>query len=68
MDAKADRKKNCLIVRNLCMDDHISLSAELISALAIGLDNFAIDNECDSIKFEKTTPRGLGALMIKLNK
>ena len=57
MDAKADRKQNHLIVKNLHLDDHIKLSDQLKAALEKALTAFARNNQCESISVEKTNTK-----------
>jgi uncharacterized protein len=66
MDAKAERKKNKLIIKNLHLDEHIKLNDQLKIALETGLTTFARSNNCDSISVEKSNPASLQSMATDL--
>lgn len=60
MDAKADRKRRQLIVRNLALEASADVG-EAYTAIERGLHEFAASVDCESISFERV-PDGLRAL------
>ncbi len=58
MDAKADRKTNTLLVKNLVLDAP-DKAQDAIEQLPDALTRFAAQNLCDQFRVEKTTPGSL---------
>jgi len=56
MDAKADRKKKTLIVRNLVFEDGFDGFEEFLPHFSERLRTFAAFNNCEKVEFEKVTP------------
>lgn len=61
LDAKADRKNTSLIVKNLVIDDP-EKDADAVPLLANALQQFALQNACDTFVIEKSTPQNLTKL------
>jgi uncharacterized protein len=59
MDAKALRNQQTLLVRNLVMEPDLNITDEMCSALGAGIQDFAADNNCQHVKFDRTSPAGL---------
>ncbi len=60
MDAKADRKRRTLILRNLVLDEGVD-AARVAAPLGLGLREFAESVDCDALSFERL-PAGLEGL------
>lgn len=63
LDAKAERGKRHLLVKNLFLEGRIKVSDALIAALQDGLKRFSDDNDCDSLTVAQTSPGRLKQLL-----
>jgi uncharacterized protein YcaQ len=63
LDCKAERKTRTLQVRYLQLEPGQRVSAALIAALALGLRQFADQQQCDDIKLEQLSPATLRAAL-----
>jgi len=61
IDAKADRKKRTLLLRNVILEPDVEDWDALLPPLAEKLAAFARFNECDRIKVERTRPAKFAA-------
>lgn len=66
MDAKAERKRRTLIVKNLVFEDRADYVDHCLPDLASKLIQFAIFNNCDKTIIEKVTPAKYRQTLSKL--
>ena len=68
MDAKADRQRSTLIIRNLVMEPGTKVDDALVAALTRGLTSFTDANQCHDLQIKRCSPRELKQqLSINLN-
>ncbi len=65
LDAKAERKGRCLVVKNLALEEGFEPSAEFRDALGAKLVAFARFNGCEDVAVERTTPASLAKMLRK---
>jgi uncharacterized protein YcaQ len=63
LDAKADRKRRRLVVKNVKLEAGVKASAEFRDALAEKLAAFAGFNGCEEVALERSTPASLARML-----
>lgn len=66
LDAKADRKPQCFIIRTLAFESEVKITDPMLKAIADSLKSFAIFNNCTSYDFEYVLPKKYIAQLKKL--
>ncbi len=59
MDAKADRQRSQLIIRNLVLEPGTKIDDALVAALNRGLTSFTDVNQCNGLQIKRCSPREL---------
>ena len=66
LDAKADRSRKHLQIKNLVLEPGQKVTGELTAALTSGIHALASSNGCETAEVERTTPSGLKAALNKV--